>query len=77
MEENWALERVSTIVIALVLMRKKRLKFVDVKRNDDGEFLVLLERDTKAEHAVLNPNLDEQKILELTEEVGKILNVEL
>ena len=64
-------------ILALVLMRRKILKFADVKRTDDGEFLVLQMRKEKTTFDVFNPQLDEEKIVRVTEEVGKILNVEL
>ena len=64
-------------ILALVLMRRKLLKFSDVKRTDEGEFLVLQVRKEKTTFDVLNPQLDEEKIVRVTEEVGKILNVQL
>jgi hypothetical protein len=64
-------------ILALVLMRKKVLKFIDVRRTDETEVLVLRMRGEKTDVEVVNPGLDEEKIARVTEEVGKILNVEL
>lgn len=64
-------------ILALVLMRRKVLRFVDVKRTGDVESLVLELRREKTSFEVFNPRLDEEKILQVTEEVGKILNVQL
>ncbi len=64
-------------ILALVLMRKKLLKFVDVKRDENGEFLVMEMPKEKQRFEIFNPQLSEEKISLLTEEVGKILNVQL
>jgi hypothetical protein len=64
-------------ILALVLMRKKLLKFADVKRGESGEFLVLEMPKEKQRFEIFNPQLSEEKIALLTEEVGKILNVQL
>lgn len=64
-------------ILALVLMRKKILKFKEVRRTDAGEFLLLEMSKAKTTFDVLNPQLDEEKIGQVTEEVGKILNVQL
>ena len=64
-------------ILSLVLMRKRLLKFADVKRGDAGEFLVMEMPKEKQRFEVFNPQLSEEKIALLTEEVGKILNVQL
>jgi hypothetical protein len=64
-------------ILSLVLMRKKILKFRDVKRVEAGEFLVLEQARGKTTFEVLNPQMSEENIARLTEEVGKILNVQL
>ena len=63
-------------ILALVLMRKKVLKFKDVKRGEGGEFLVLEIPKEGVTFEVLNPDLTEEKITQVTDEVGKILNVQ-
>jgi len=62
-------------VLALMLMRKKSLRFVEVRRGDEGDELVLRERRTDEEHVVFSPLLAEEEILALTEKVGQVLNV--
>ena len=64
-------------ILALVLMRRKMLKFTDVRRGETGETLVLTSPKEKTTFEVRNPRLDEEKIARVTEEVGKILNVQL
>ena len=64
-------------ILSLVLMRKKLLKFSDVKRDETGEFLVMEVPKEKTRFEIFNPQLSEEKIALLTEEVGKILNVQL
>jgi hypothetical protein len=64
-------------ILALVLMRRKLLKFTDVRRGDSGETLVLESPRDKTSYEVHNPQLDEEKIVRLTDEIGKILNVQL
>ena len=64
-------------ILGLVLMRKKILKFADVKRGESGEFLVMAFPREKTTFEVFNPQLSEDNIARLTEEVGKILNVQL
>jgi len=63
-------------ILALVLMRRKILKFTDVRRGETGETLVLSLPREKTIFEVRNPQLDEEKIARVTEEVGKILNVQ-
>ena len=64
-------------ILSLVLMRKRLLKFVDVKRGEAGEFLVMEMPKERQRFEIFNPQLSEEKIALLTEEVGKILNVQL
>jgi len=62
-------------VLALMLMRRKALRFVGVHRGEGGEELVLRDPRTQQEHRVYNPQLTEEEIAALTEEVGKVLNL--
>ncbi len=64
-------------VLALLLMRKKHLKFRDVVREDGGEFLVLYDPAEGQERRVYNPQLTEEEIQGVTEEMGKVLNIQL
>ena len=62
-------------VLALLLMRKRILKLEDIRYDDDGEALVLKHRGEDKEYVVHNPQLSEEEIQQVTDEVGKILNV--
>ena len=64
-------------ILALVLMRKRLLKFEGTRRDETGEYLKikLRRRDTLQE--VFNPDLTEEKIGQVTDEIGHILNVRL
>jgi hypothetical protein len=64
-------------VLALLLMRRKTLRFVSVRRGEGGEELILRDPKTDQEHVVYNPQLAEDEILALTAEVGKVLNVDV
>jgi len=64
-------------VLALLLMRKKLLKFDDVKKGEGGEALVLSYPAEGRKFEVYNPQLTEEQIRQVTEEVGQILNVKI
>ena len=61
-------------VVALLLMRRKRLKFEDVRRADDGAH-VLVVRDAKsgARHEITDPRLGEVEIEAVQAEVFQVL----
>ena len=60
-------------VIALLLMRRKRLKFEDVRVEDGREILCLRCPQTKATHEVVNPALSDDAIKTVQDEVFKVL----
>lgn len=63
-------------VVTLILMRKRILKY-DSSKNENGKDIWTLKiagRDETAE--VINPNLTEDKIEQLSEQLGQILQVE-
>jgi len=64
-------------VLALFLMRKKLLKFKEIRRTDGGMALLLHERTTHAEHVVLDPGLSEEQIEQVSEEIRLILRVRI
>ena len=64
-------------VLALLLMRKKVLRFKEFHRDNAGDMLVLCERDGGSEHRVLDAHITEEQIQRVTEEIGQILNVKL
>jgi len=60
-------------VVALLLMRRKRLK-VDTIRHDDGrEILRLCDARSGAQHDVINPRLTDDEMASVQEEVLKVL----
>jgi len=61
-------------IVALILMRKRILKFETTEREDDTEHWVLrLVRD-KTHHRVINPRLSDEEVERLSEEIGQLLN---
>ena len=64
-------------VVALLLMRRKRLKFEDARRGPDGTN-VLVVRDAKSgtRHEVADPRLDESEIAAVQDEVFRVLGWE-
>jgi hypothetical protein len=64
-------------VLALILMRKRLLKYESSKKDNGNETWVLkvAGRDQTAE--VINPHLTEDKIEQLSTQLGQILQVEL
>ena len=64
-------------ILALMLMRKKVLKFKDVAREHDKEYIVLRRSRTQEEHRVLNPQLTEAEMEQVKLELTKILETEV
>lgn len=63
-------------VLALILMRKRLLKY-DSSKNQDGKDIWLLKVTGKDQIAeVVNPQLTEDKIEQLSEQLGQVLQVE-
>ncbi|MGL6072991.1 MAG: hypothetical protein ACRC8S_02395 [Fimbriiglobus sp.] len=64
-------------VVALLLMRRKRLKFEDVRRTEDGGS-VLVVRDTRGgqKHEIPDPRLSEAEIEAVQAEVFRVLGWE-
>ncbi|MCE9530780.1 MAG: hypothetical protein K8T89_06605 [Planctomycetes bacterium] len=60
-------------VVALLLMRRKRLKFDDVKLVDGEEYLLLRDARTGARYEVLDPRLNEAEANAVQEEVFRVL----
>jgi len=71
-------ERVNfRFVLALVLMRKRRLKYDSSTSGQDKEVWRLRVSGEKRLVEVANPNLSQEQIERLTEEIGQILQVEM
>jgi hypothetical protein len=63
-------------VVALLMMRRKRLKFEEVKQRDGHEYLCLRCSRGSSRHEVLNPQLTEEEMIAVQEEVFKVLGWE-
>jgi hypothetical protein len=71
-------EKVSfRFVLALVLMRKRRLKYDSTKMEDGREIWRLRMAGDKDLVDVVNPHLDEDQIEQLTSQIGQILQADL
>jgi hypothetical protein len=62
-------------IVALLLMRRRRLKFEEVAWHDGVEFLVLRDVRSRTIHEVLNPQLTEPQLAEAQSEVQRILGI--
>jgi hypothetical protein len=60
-------------ILALILMRKKRLRFTGVAKGPQGEHLVLEDRAENVAHKVLDPGLAEEEIDSLKGAVDRLL----
>lgn len=60
-------------VLSLVLMRKKILKFGDVCREGDREYLLMEDRDGR-EYRVRDPHLRREKLADAKEQMNSILH---
>ena len=65
-------------VLALVLMRKRKLIYDRTKKCDDGRDVWLMHfRGGEQVHEVLDPHMDEEKIAEVSQQLGEIMEGEL
>ncbi len=64
-------------VLALVLMRKRRLKYDSTKTNDGQEIWRLRPTGDKELAEVVNPHLAEDQIEQLTSQIGQIFQADL
>jgi hypothetical protein len=60
-------------VVALLLMRRKRLRFEEARSQDDHEILVLKCARTGARYEVLNPGMTADEMTAVQDEVIKVL----
>jgi hypothetical protein len=63
-------------VVALLLMRRKRLKFESTRTQDGVEMLRLRDNRTGTEHQVVNPGLSDDEMATVQEEVLRVLGWE-
>jgi len=64
-------------VLALILMRKRRLKYDETKIEDGNEIWRLRIVGDKQIAEVVNPHLDEEQIEQLSSQIGQILQTDL
>jgi hypothetical protein len=64
-------------VLALILMRKRILKYDETKNADDQEIWCLKVVGDKQIVEVINPHLDDDQIEQLSSQIGEILQTDL
>lgn len=65
-------------ILGLLLMRRKRLKFVDVEKTENGEFLVLEDKQIEdVKYRLLDPGMSEEEIQHAKDEVGKLFSINI
>jgi len=64
-------------VLALILMRKRILKYEETINKDDKEIWCLRIVGEKHAAEVVNPHLDEEQVEQLSSQIGEILQTEL
>ena len=64
-------------VLALILMRKRRLKYDETKTENGSEIWLLKVAGEKHTVEVINPHLDEEQIEQLSSQIGQILQTDL
>jgi hypothetical protein len=78
LEKETEQERINfRFVLALVLMRKRRLKYDSSKTEDNKEIWRLRITGEKEFVEVTNPKLDDEQIKQLTSQIGEILQTDL
>ena len=60
-------------ILALLLMRKKRLRFEDLRKHEDGEYLHLRDLKNNEKYEILDPRLSEQEMEAVQDEVFRVL----
>ena len=64
-------------VLALILMRKRRLKYDSSRMDNDKEIWRLRFAGDKQTVEVINPHLDDEQIEQLSSQIGQILQTDL
>ena len=62
-------------ILTLLLMRRKRLKFEEVRTEAGAEWLLLHCAKTRKTYKVVNPRLTEEQLAAVQEEVQKVLGL--
>jgi len=76
-EETESLKVNFRFVLALILMRKRILKYENTQRREGQEIWQMRQAGTKELHDVINPQLDEEQIQLVSQELSAILQGEL
>lgn len=63
--------------LALLLLRKRILKFLDSDRSDDREVWLLRCPRTESTYRVVNPRLNDDQLTEVEEELGRLLDMDV
>jgi len=64
-------------VLALLLMRKKVLKFREMRREGEDMVMVLHDQVSDCEYEVVDPRLTPEQVEEVSVEVGRVLNTRI
>jgi hypothetical protein len=64
-------------ILALVLMRKRTLRFVDIVRENGSEYMVLRYPREDREFKVLDPGLTEEEADTVKDDLSQVLNVQV
>ena len=64
-------------VLALVLMRKRMLVYDRMEKDKDNEVWLMHFKGSPQVHRVVDPHMDEQKIADVSQNIGQILEGEL
>ena len=64
-------------ILALVLMRKRSLRFVDIERDNGAEYLILRYPNEDREFKVLDPGLTEEEADTVKDDLSQILNTDV
>jgi hypothetical protein len=70
-------KRAFRFVLALYLMRRKELRLEDIARGDSAEKMVFKRKGSGEKVEVVNPDLDESRIQEVSEHLTDLLNASL
>jgi hypothetical protein len=62
-------------VLALLLMRRKKLRFEEMRKDNGQEWLVVRDPKQKKLHQILDPRLTEAQMIEVQEELENLLGV--
>ncbi len=64
-------------VLALILLRKRLLRYENSRREGDGEVWIMRRTGDRSRHEIFNPGLSEDEIGEITAQLGSVLHADL